>query len=694
MPKKRLSTEELELAHKEEERKATIRARYGPVDGSEPNPEIEEQYKKFQKKKAKKEKVDKTLYTEDSIISLNPREFTRLRPSTYLGSNEYSTQLVREVFANALDEHLIGHGTEISVYVATKENTYKVVDHGQGFPVNVVKDGETILQASFDRLNTSGKYDEDGVYGGSVLGLNGIGAKLTNFLSKWLIVTTLRDGQVETIKFIDGVFNNRDLAKKANITDDEPSGTAVSWQPDPQFFQHSEANLNDLRKLFEDIAALCPALTIEFKVDDTIEKFHADNGIQSLLDKKAHKELLSNRFVVRKISGDNLFDIAMTYTSDYSDSITAYVNYGLTESGAHISYVRSIFTAQVNKYAYDNGLLNKKDEKLTSAELSEGQVLVFNVKANNVKYDSQTKVRVVDLDASLIQQVMKNDFADWLNNNPKDAKLIIDRALIARKAKEAAQKAKDGIRNASGKKAKKFIDLPTKLVDAYSKDRSKCELFITEGDSAANGIKAKRDGETQAVFPIRGKILSCRKASLDKIYANQEISNIVKAIGLDIEKDTGKLIYDAKKLRYDKIVLATDADSDGFDIKLLLINMFWWLCPELLENGHIYVAIPPLYRITTKSNDYIYLIDDKALNKYKKENKGNIIINRMKGLGEMDAKELAYCLVRPDSRNIKQIVVDDSKLTDELLEITMGNDVPPRRDYLLKHQGEVVVDFE
>jgi len=634
-------------------------------------------------------KKDKTLYTEDSIISLNPREFTRLRPSTYLGSNEYSTQLVKEIFANALDEHLIQHGDTIEVNIETDRNIYMVKDNGQGFPINVVKDGETVLQASFDRLNTSGKYDEDGVYGGSVLGLNGIGSKLTNFLSKWLWVTTYRDGKSEHISFKDGIFESREVKDE-----DQPSGTTVCWQPDPQFFQNAKANVADLKKLFEDISALCPNLTIILRVDGDINTYHADNGIQTLLDKKKDKEILSNRFAVRRVVGDNLFDIALTYTSDYSDSVTAYVNYGLTESGAHITRVRALFTSMINDYAYNNGLLGKKDAKLTSSELSEGQVLVFNLKANNVKYDSQTKVRVVDVDETLIKQVMSSDFVDWLNNNPKDAKTIINRALLARRAKDAAAKAKEGIRNASTKKNKKFIDLPTKLVDAYSKDRSECELFITEGDSAANGLVAKRDGETQAVFPIRGKILSCRKATVDKIYANQEISNIVKALGLDIEKENGKLIYDAKKLRYNKIILATDADSDGFDIRLLLLNMFWWLCPELVKNGHIYAAIPPLYRITTNKGDYIYLKDNDALEKYKSENKGKLILNRMKGLGEMDPAELAYCLIKNTTRDVKQIVVDDARETENLLEITMGNDVSPRRDYLLKHASEVSIDIE
>jgi len=247
--------------------------------------------------------------------------------------------------------------------------------------------------------------------------------------------------------------------------------------------------------MFEAIAALCPALTINYKYDDEEKVFHSENGLQDLIDSKVKdKELFTNRFAIRKVAENNLFDIVLTYTSDYSDNITAYVNYGLTESGVHISTVRTLITKQINKYASDNGLLKKNDDVFSGPELSEGLVIVFNVKAINVKYDSQTKVRVVDIDKTLITTVLSNDFADWLNNNPKEAKIIIDRALNARKAKEAAQKAKDGVRNATIK-GKKFINLPTKLVDAYSKDRAVCELYICEGDSAANGLVAKRNGQ-------------------------------------------------------------------------------------------------------------------------------------------------------------------------------------------------------
>ena len=625
-------------------------------------------------------KKDKTLYTEDSIITLNPRDFTRLRPSTYLGSNDYSTQLVREVFSNSLDEAILNHGNEITVSIDTINNIYRVDDFGQGFPINIVKNDRTILQAAFDTLNTSGKYSDDGVYQGSSLGANGIGSKLTNFLSNWLEVVSYNSkGEFEHLRFEDGIFKWRQVGKA-----ERGSGTIVTWNPDKQFFKDSSANISDLRKLFSDMSALCPGLKIVLNIDNSREEFYSPEGLQTLLDEKsANKELLNSRFIIKKEVDGSLFDIAMTYTSDYSDSTTAYVNYGLTESGIHISTLKSLLTNQINKYAQDNNLLNKKDDKLTSAELSEGQTIIFNMKVKNVKYDSQTKIRVVDCDTTLMRQIINGDFAAWLINNPRDARLIIDRALTARKAREAAQSAKDKIRGVKVK-GKKFISLPTKLVDAYSKDRSECELHITEGDSAGNGIIAKRDGKTQAVFPIRGKILSCRKAPLDKIYANQEIANIVKAIGLDIEKGSGKLIYNEKKLRYGKIIIQTDADPDGAQIRLLLINAFWWLCPELIENGHLYAGIPPLFRITDKKNNYIYLKDQTDLDNYKnKHKKESYLISRMKGLGEMSPDELAHCLLRPNTRNVQQIVSSDFKSTDDMLEMAMGQDISIRRKYLL-----------
>jgi len=632
--------------------------------------------------------MNKNIYKEDSIISLDPREFTRLRPSTYLGSNEYSTQLVKECFANALDEHNIGHGDQIIILIDTKTNTYSVQDFGQGFPINSLReDKKTVLEAAFSVLNTSGKYDDskDGVYSGSSLGVNGIGSKLITFLSlKTEVISYNSKGEFEYVLFKDGIFKER----KTGTDLFSMSGTIVTWTPDPQFFQNKEANISDLKKLFEDISALCPNLTIKLVIDKEQTIFHTKAGIQDFVDKKVNsKEILSNRFICRKEQENLLVDLCMTYTADYSDNTTAYVNYGLTESGVHISTVRAGMTRQINKYAADNGLLKKQDP-LTQTELNEGLFLVFNIKATNVKYDSQTKTKVVDLDKTLINSVINNEFVDWLNQNPKDAKAIIDKALVARRAKDAAQKAKDGIRNA-GTKGKKFISLPTKLVDAYSKNREECSLYICEGDSAAANLITKRDGKTQAVFPIRGKILSCRKATLDKIYSNQEVANICKAIGLDIDKSTGKLIYDVKKLRYNQIILACDGDIDGKNIRSLLINMFWEICKELVINGHICIALPPLFKITTSKNEYLFLQDEKALAVYKKKHsKEKYLVQRAKGLGECSADEIKYCLLDPATRNVQQIIVKDENCADNLLECFFGNDISIRRKFLLDHYNE------
>lgn len=635
--------------------------------------------------------IEKNLYKDDSIISLDPREFTRLRPSTYLGSNEYSTQLVREVFANSLDEHCIGHGNLITVSINSTTNTYIVEDHAQGFPINIIRDdNETVLQASFDVLNTSGKYDDskEGVYNGSSLGCNGIGAKLTNFLSSWLEVISYDGKQYEHLWFKDGIFEKRDVGKWQNGT----TGTLVQWSPDPQFFQNKEANISELKKLFEDISALCPSLVIELIVDNKKTVYQSKNGISDLITSKVKdKEILSSRFSTRKEVDENLFDISLTYTSDYSENIIPYVNYGLTESGIHIGVLKAALAYQINKYAHENKIL-KKDDYLLQTELAEGSFIVFNIKTTNVKYDSQTKSKIVDFNKQIMVDVISNEFVDWLNNNPKDAKTIISKALTARKAREAAQKAKDGIRNA-GVKNKKFISLPTKLVDAYTKKRDEAVLYIVEGDSAMNGLVAKRDGKTQAIFPIRGKILNCQKATTDKIYGNAEISNIVKAIGLDIDKTTGKLIYDEKKLRYGNIFIATDADEDGFQIRLLLINMFWCLCPELVTAGKLWAVVPPLFRITNKKNEYIYLKDHEELAQYNKKHKSESFdVGRLKGLGEMSPEEAKYCLLDPATRHVEQIIVNNTKLADELLDTFMNTSVDPRRDYLLKHINEVQND--
>ena len=498
---------------------------------------------------------NKKVYTEDSIQSLSPLEFTRLRPGVYCGSTEYSTQLLIEIVSNAVDEFKAGHGNRIDVLVSD-DNSIIVEDNGQGFiPGSMRDDGKSILEASFSVLNTSGKYSEDGVYEGTALGLNGIGSKLCVYLSHWAKVTSWRDGKCETVSFKEGVFEKRDLCNWCYK--EKPSGTIVQWQPSEEFFNHSEVDLSVIKKLFKVISCLCPGLKIVLNG----EEFYSKNGLTDLVNEAVKdSEILKNRLTINSENGKNKLDLALTYTDSYSSIIVPYVNTGLTDSGPHITQIKTILTREMNKFFRDKKWLKEKDENLTGDDCQEGLYLVFNITAPGVSYDAQTKSRIVKLDMTPFTSTITTELRQWLENNEKDIKALADKAINARKAREAARKAREAARNTGDGQKKKILNLPTKLVDAWGKKRQECELLVAEGDSAASGLIGARDGETQAVFPIRGKILNLFKASTDKVFANQEVINIIKALGLDLDTKTGKIHYDKNKLRYGKILLCADAE--------------------------------------------------------------------------------------------------------------------------------------
>lgn len=531
-------------------------------------------------------KKDKTLYTETSIVSETPREFCRRVPSTYLGSSKTNTNLIKEVYANSVDEAVLEHGNTINVSVDIDKNKYVVQDFGQGFLINagIDENGETVMQRSFDVMNTSGKTSAEGVYGGSALGVNGIGAKLTNWLSSKLIATSVRDGEYEKLWFKDGIFQKRELGKTS-----EHSGTTVEWYPDKQFFASNEPDFSFLCEYFEEIGALVPNLTTNFTyIKGGKEKkfiYYIPDGLDHLVTERVgDKELFSNRFIIDRTIGTDSISMCLTYTSDYSDNITSFVNLGKTEGGEHISAFKSVFTRTLNKYAQETNKLKAKEKNLTSNELMEGLYVIFNVTTTTVKYDAQNKSRIDSIDANIINQTISGDFATWLMNNPNEADIILERALVARRAREAAKKAKDKIREVAKKDTTSlFGDFPTKLSDAYPKsknDRSKCEIYFVEGDSAGGTIKSTRDSTFQACLPVRGKGLNCLKASIDKVYANAEIASIVKALGLDVDKDTGKLLYNLKKLRYSKIIIACFTG----DTKVKSLDGNFYSFKELVDN--------------------------------------------------------------------------------------------------------------
>ena len=637
----------------------------------------------------RKERKD-NLYNEDSLISLNPLEFTRLRPQVYAGDCTYSTQLLVEIFSNAVDEFNAGHGSQIDVTI--DKDIVTVRDYGQGFiPNSFREDGKTILEAAFSVLNTSGKYREDGSYEGTSLGSFGIGSKITTFLSHWLEVKTFRDGKYEDIRFQEGIFSKRDVGKADNTT----TGTSVMWQPSEEFFKNTEVEIKKIRDLFKTISCLCPGLTINLDYNGTKEVYESKNGLNDLVD----DAVKGNEIIDNRLSVDSSFDkfrlnLVLTYTSNYSSTIVPYVNTGLTDTGAHITQLKTALTREMNKFFREKKWLKEKDENLSGDAIQEGMYLVFNYTAPSVSYDAQVKSRVTAIDTKFETQAFVEALQNWLNVNEKEVKIIADKAILARKAADAAKKARDAARESEKKKKEKVLKFDSKLADCYSKDRMKCEIYVTEGDSASGNLKMARDNEFQAVMPVRGKILNTQKATLAQIQKNAEIMTMIDAFGLRIDPKTMKVTYNKEDLRYGKIIIMSDADVDGAHIKNLFYTFIWNFCPDLIRDGYVYAGVPPLYKITI-GKEYKYLKNDEELEAFKKANIGKkYIVGRMKGLGEMSVEETEETLTDPSRRIIKQITVEDPTATSVLFEQLMGTGVASRKAYIKEHSKEATYNAE
>ena len=631
------------------------------------------------------------LYDENSIESLSPLEFTRLRPGVYAGDCTYSTQLLVEIFSNAVDEFNAGHGSCVDVTI--DKDIIAVRDYGQGFIPNSFRDdGKTILEAAFSVLNTSGKYREDGSYEGTSLGSFGIGSKITTFLSHSLDVITFRDYQFEHITFKEGVFEKRESGVAPTP---DTTGTIVKWQPSEEFFTHTEVEINKIRNLFKTISCLCPGLIINLDYNGTKETFNSINGLNDLVDDAVkNNEIIKNRLVINGAEDKYKLNLVLTYTSNYSSTWVPYVNTGLTDTGAHITQLKTTLTREMNKFFREKGWLKEKDDNLTGDDINEGLYIVFNYTAPSVAYDAQVKSRVTKIDTKCETSIFTEALLNWLQINEKEVKIIADKAINARKAREAAKKARDAAREVEKKKKEKVLKFDSKLADCYSKDRSKCEIYITEGDSASGNLKLARDNATQAVMPVRGKILNTQKATLAQIQKNAEIMTMIDAFGLRIDPKTMKITYDKEDLRYGKIIIMSDADVDGAHIKNLFYTFIWNFCPDLIKEGYIYAGVPPLYKITI-GKDYKYLKNDEALEEFKKQNEGKkYLVNRLKGLGEMSVEETEETLTDPENRIIKQITVEDAAATNILFEQLMGAGVTARKAYIKEHSKEAQYNAE
>ena len=624
------------------------------------------------------------LYNEKSIESLSPLEFTRLRPGVYCGDTTYSTQLLVEIVSNAIDEFRLGHGNQIDIYI--NDDKISVRDYGQGFiPNSFREDGKTILEAAFSVLNTSGKYREDGTYEGTSLGSFGIGSKITTYLSHWLKVTTWRNDKYETIWFKEGEFEKRNggdnIASALN-------GTEVVWKPSEEFFTNTQVELESVKKLLKTTSCLCPGLTINLYTNNEYYTYSSKNGINDLVDDAVKdKELLKNRFNFNFTEGKNKLDIVLTYTSSYSLSLIPYVNTGLTESGPHITQIKSIFTKVFNKFLRDKKWLKEKDENLSGDDIQEGMYVVFNITAPGVSYDAQVKSRITKIDMKPFTAPLVEALANWLDSNEKEIKTIAEKAINARKAREAAKKAKESIREKNAPKGLKAkMQISNKFIDCVNKNPKERNLLLVEGLSAGSSAVEARNVKTDCIYMLRGKIISPRKTSIHGMLASQEMSAIVRVIGAGFGKD-----FDIFKCQFNKIVITSDQDSDGADIELLLITFFYTYMRPLVEAGMLYRAVTPLYIVRT-SKEELYFYTDKELEEWKKTAKGTYDILRAKGLGELNPADLRKVCF--ENERFKRITISDAEETTKLLEVLQGQAVEPRKKFIYENANQLGFNFD
>ena len=606
-------------------------------------------------------------YNEDSIQSLDARSHIQLRSGMYCGDTSTPNQLLLEVFSNSLDEHNIGHGDQINVEILPS-GVCTVEDRAQGFIVGAKReDGNTILEASFSVINTSGKYSDDGVYEGSSLGLNGVGGKIATFLSEWLEVRTHRDGKSEFIRFEDGLkvtHEFEDWTDKNN-----PSGTTVSWLPSKRFFDTDKTQISYFSKFFDDISCLCPGLRIKLS-DGTKEKVFQKEGIEDLINNHLGDEIetISQRFSFKNENAS----LAFTFTGKSSCDIISYVNYGAVEISPHITLIKSTLTRVLNAWARENNLLKEKEKNLDGASLQEGLLLVCNIVSKGVSYDAQTKGKIVRMNTSSLDS-FGEELEVWLDNHPQDAKSIIEKSLLARKASEAAKKAREAVKNKKRRANKVQILHPDKLKDAeYLGEDS--TLLVVEGLSAGSSMAVARDPSKFGILMLRGKLINALTNKEEKLLKNEEIQLLFKALNISPEEK-----YDNSKLRYGKVAICVDSDSDGAHISLLIMAALQHFCPQFIAEKRLCWLRSPLYIVKNKGEES-YFFNDQEMNAVRGKIEGEV--QRNKGLGSLSAKQARNSMFG-ENQHIDVLVPSEKAIT--LLEQLMGNDTNLRKDYIFNN---------
>ena len=634
-------------------------------------------------------------YDAGSISVLEGLEAVRKRPGMYIGSvsTKGLNHLIYEIVDNSVDEHLAGFCTEIRV-VLEKDGTATVTDNGRGIPVDMHQKGISAARLVFTTLHAGGKFD-DSAYKTSG-GLHGVGSSVVNALSTYMDVKISRDGAVYHDRYERGVpvieLENGLLPK---IGKTKKTGTTINFLPDDTIFEKTKFRAEEVKSRLHETAYLNPELTIIFedKRGDQTEhiEYHEPEGIIGFIrDLNKKKEALHEPVYFKGEADGIEVEAAFQYVNEFHENVLGFCNniYN-AEGGTHLTGFKTTFTTVMNQYAREIGILKERDTNFTGADIRNGMTAIISIKHPDPRFEGQTKTKLDNPDAAkAVGKVAGDEIVLYFDRNLDVLKTVLSSAEKAAKIRKTEEKAKTNLLT----KQKYSFDSNGKLANCESRDPKKCEIFIVEGDSAGGSAKTARNRNFQAILPIRGKILNVEKASIDKVLANAEIKTMINAFGCGFSEGYGN-DFDITKLRYDKIIIMADADVDGAHISTLLLTLFYRFMPELIYEGHVYIAMPPLYKAMPKSGEEEYLYDDKALEKYRRTHKGPFTLQRYKGLGEMDAEQLWETTLDPKRRLLKLVEIEDARMASGVTEMLMGTEVPPRRAFIYENATEAELDI-
>ena len=639
--------------------------------------------------------ANKNTYDADSIAVLEGLEAVRKRPGMYIGSvsTKGLNHLIYEIVDNAVDEHLAGYCSEIHVTLE-KDGSATVEDNGRGVPVGMHQKGISAARLVYTTLHAGGKFD-DSAYKTSG-GLHGVGSSVVNALSTHMDVWISREGAIHhdayergipTIELENGLLPVVGKTRK--------TGTKVNFLPDDTIFEKTKFRAEEVKSRMHETAYLNPNLTIVFDdkrpgSEEHVEYHEPDGIIGFIRDLNKKKEVLHDPIYFKGEADGIEVEAVIQYVNEFHENVLGFCNniYN-SEGGTHLTGFKTTFTTVMNQYARELGILKEKDANFTGADIRNGMTAIVSIKHPDPRFEGQTKTKLDNPDAAKATgKVTGDEIVLYFDRNLETLKTVLSSAEKAAKIRKTEEKAKTNLLT----KQKYSFDSNGKLANCESRDPKKCEIFIVEGDSAGGSAKTARNRNYQAILPIRGKILNVEKASIDKVLANAEIKTMINAFGCGFSEGYGN-DFDITKLRYDKIIIMADADVDGAHISTLLLTLFYRFMPELIYEGHVYIAMPPLYKAMPKKGEEEYLYDDAALERYRKTHEGGFTLQRYKGLGEMDAQQLWETTLDPETRLLKLVEIEDARMASSVTEMLMGTEVPPRRAFIYENATEAELDI-